>query len=192
MTAEPAVASAPAPERGQLTIIDGLAQLAFVIHGMIEVRAAEHDLSISQARLLGVLRDRTPAMSELARLLGLDKSSVSGLVDRAERRGLVVRKPSAVDKRTVLVGLTDQGRSLAFGTSASFGTDLTAMLDLLPPSDRDVLSAVVSRLLVAHATRRGVDLFAGLHAEAPPAAQQTTSSRTASVASVRPASGPGS
>ena len=103
MAPEPAGPPAPAAARGQLNIIDGLAQLAFVIHGMLELRAAEHDLSISQARLLGVLRDRTPAMNELARLLGLDKSSISGLVDRAERRGLVVRIPSAEDKRAVLV-----------------------------------------------------------------------------------------
>jgi hypothetical protein len=56
--------------------------------------------------------------------------------------------------------------------AASFGADLTAMLDLLPPSDRDALSAIVSRLLVAHATRRGVDLFAGLETQVRPAAPQ--------------------
>jgi MarR family transcriptional regulator, lower aerobic nicotinate degradation pathway regulator len=159
---------APAAAAGQLNIIDGLAQLAFVIHGMLERRAAEHDLSIAQARLLGVLRDRTPPMNELARLLGLDKSSISGLVDRAERRGLVVRIPSADDKRAVLVGLTDEGRSLVSQAAARFGADLTAMLDPLPPSDRDALSAIVSRLLVAQATRHGVDLFAGLDTQVSP------------------------
>jgi DNA-binding MarR family transcriptional regulator len=163
----PEPAGPPAAARGQLNIIDGLAQLAFVIHGMLADRAAEHDLSVTQARLLGVLRDRTPTMNELARLLGLDKSSISGLVDRAERRGLVVRIPSAEDKRAVLVGLTDQGRSLVSQAAARFGADLTAMLDPLPPSDRDALSAIVSRLLVAHATRHGVDLFAGLDAQVP-------------------------
>ena len=39
---------------------DGLAQLSFLIHGILERRAREHDLSIVQIRLLGVLRDRTP------------------------------------------------------------------------------------------------------------------------------------
>jgi hypothetical protein len=43
------------------------------------------------------------------------------------------------------------------------------MLDPLPPSDRDALSAIVSRLLIAHATRHGVDLFAGLDTQVPPA-----------------------
>lgn len=162
MAPQPAGPPAPAAWRGQLDIIDGLAQLAFVVHGMLELRAAEHDLSITQARLLGVLRDRTPSMNELARLLGLDKSSISGLVDRAERRGLVVRIPSAEDKRAVIVGLTDQGRSLVTQAATRFAADLTAMLDPLPPSDRDTLTAIVSQLLVAHATRHGVDLFAGL------------------------------
>ena len=149
-------------------MVDAVAQLAFVVHGMIEMRAAEHDLSLTQARLLGVLRDRTPTMNELAGLLGLDKSSVTGLVDRAVRRGLVVRTPSAEDRRTVLAGLTDQGRSLVSRAAASFGADLTAMLDLLAPADRDVLSGIVSRLLIAYAASHGVDLFAGLNTQVPP------------------------
>ena len=160
MTSRPAGPSAPAG--GQLNVVDGLAQLAFVVYGMIELRAAEHDLSLTQARLLGVLRDRTPTMNELARLLGLDKSSVTGLVDRAERRGLVTRTPSAGDRRAVLAGLTDEGRSLVSQAAASFGADLTAMLDLLAPADRELLPGIVSRLLVAYAARHGVDLFAGL------------------------------
>ena len=152
--------SAPAPARGQLSPVDGLAQLSFVILGMLEHRAAAHDLSIIQTRLLGVLRDRQPTMNELARLLGLDKSSVTGLVDRAERRGLVVRVPSAADRRAVLVRLTDDGRALVSQAAARFGADVLAMLDRLPPRDRATLSRLVSRLLVAHAADQGIDLFA--------------------------------
>src|SRR5580693_7233213 len=122
----PGPAGPPAPPAAaarQLNVIDGLAQLAFVVHGMLELRAAEHDLSITQARLLGVLRDRTPTMNELARLLGLDKSSTTGLVDRAERRGLVARVPSATDRRSVLVSLTDDGRSLVSQAAVGFEAD---------------------------------------------------------------------
>src|SRR3984957_5119406 len=102
----------PPDSRQQLGPVDGLAQLSFAIMGALERRAAEHDLSLPATRLLGVLRDREPTMNELARLLQLDKSSVTGLVDRAERRGLVTRVPSAADRRAVLVTLTDEGRSL--------------------------------------------------------------------------------
>jgi MarR family transcriptional regulator, lower aerobic nicotinate degradation pathway regulator len=143
-----------------LSPADGLAQLSFLIHAILERRAREQDLSIIQLRLLGVLRDRKPTMNELARLLGLDKSSVTGLIDRAERRGLVMRVPSATDRRAVLVSLTDHGHSLAAAGAARFEADITLLLEHLPPSDRDALSRLISRLLVAYATGQGIDLFA--------------------------------
>jgi len=145
--------------RDQLSPVDGLAQLSFVIQGMLERRAAEHDLSIIQTRLLGVLRDRKPTMNELARFLGLDKSSVTGLVDRAERRGLVARIPSTTDRRAVLVSLTDDGRALVSQAAAHFEADVSALLSHLPPRERETLSRIVSRLLVAHAADQGMDLF---------------------------------
>lgn len=148
-----------APE--ELAPVDGLAQLAFVITGLLESRADEHDLSLAATRLLGVLRDREPTMNELARLLQLDKSSVTGLVDRAERRGLVTRVPSPDDRRSVIVRLTSEGQSLVSATAGHFAADVSAMLDHLPPRDRAALARLVSRLLVAHAASHGIDLFAG-------------------------------
>jgi MarR family transcriptional regulator, lower aerobic nicotinate degradation pathway regulator len=148
------------PEPQQLDPVDGLAQLSFVITGMLERRAAEHDLSLAATRLLGVLRDREPTMHELARLLDLDKSSATGLVDRAERRGLVVRVPSPSDRRAVLVRLTDAGRALVAGAADLFAADVTAMLGGLPARDRATLSRLISRLLVARAAGHGIDLFA--------------------------------
>lgn len=108
-------------------------------------------------------------MNELARLLGLDKSSVTGLIDRAERRGLVVRVPSTTDRRAVLVSLTDHGRSLASDGAARFEEDIWALLKRLPPRDREALSGLVSRLLVAYAADQGIDLFATINTDNPPA-----------------------
>jgi len=149
----------PADPPRQLSAVDGLAQLSFVIQGLLEHCAGARQISISQMRLLGVLRDRTPTMNELATLLGLDKSSATGLVDRAERRGLVTRVPSSSDRRVVLVDLTDVGRALVAAVSARFEADVAALLEPLSPPDRSSLAAVVSRLLVAHADAHGVDLF---------------------------------
>jgi DNA-binding MarR family transcriptional regulator len=136
-----------------------MAQLSFVIGSLLERQAAAHDLTMAQVRLLGVLRDRTPTMFELARLLGLDKSSTTGLVDRAERRGLVQRAPSATDRRSVRVSLTLDGRALVSAAAARFGADVTALLGLLPPEDSATLSGLISRLLVAHAESLGIDLL---------------------------------
>lgn len=147
-----------------LTTVDGLAQLSFLIQGTLERRASAHGASMIQTRLLGVLRDREPTMNELARLLSLDKSSATGLVDRAERRGLVERRPSSSDRRVVLVRLTDEGRALVAEVATAFEADVASILEVLPAADRAVLSDLVSRLLVAHAAAHGIDLFARIRA----------------------------
>src|ERR1700748_3566436 len=151
--------------RQQLSPVDGLAQLSFLVQGLLERRAAEHDLSIIQTRLLGVLRDRTPTMNELARFLGLDKSSVTGLVDRAERRGLGARAAPPTGRRAVLVSLPDEGRSFVSQAAAAFEADVSALLSRLPPRERETLHRVLSPLLVAYASAEGIDLFATAAAE---------------------------
>lgn len=143
----------------QLSPVDGLAQLSFLLYGTLERRAAEQGLSVIQTRLLGVLRDRRPTMNELARLLGLDKSSTTGLVDRAEGRGLVRRMSSAEDGRVVLVALTGTGRAVGARVASAFEQDVSDLLARLRPAERDGLAAVVSRLLSAHAAEHGIDLF---------------------------------
>jgi len=149
-----------------LSSTDALAQLSFAVLGMLERRAAQHDLSMAQVRLLGILRDRTPTMNELARLMELDKSSVTGLVERAERRGLVLRVPSVTDRRSVLVRLTANGRQLVTQAARRFDADVAGLLGLLPARDRAVLAGLVSRLLVARAGARGVaELAAATEAE---------------------------
>ncbi|MFB2585376.1 MarR family winged helix-turn-helix transcriptional regulator [Herbiconiux liukaitaii] len=97
----------------QLRLVDALAQTAFAITSVLNRIAADNDLSITQLRLLGVLRGRRPQMSPLATHLGLEKSTLSGLVERAERRGLVQRGRSATDGRAVEVFLSAEGEALA-------------------------------------------------------------------------------
>ncbi len=98
---------------GRRELIDALVRSSFEVMAVLSRIGAEHDLSLTQLRVLGILRDRRIRMSELAGYLGLDKSTVSGLVDRAEKRGLVQRAPSPADGRAVDVFLTAAGTELA-------------------------------------------------------------------------------
>jgi MarR family transcriptional regulator, lower aerobic nicotinate degradation pathway regulator len=141
-----------------LTAADGLAQLSFLVQRMLAHRAAAHGLSAAQARMLGILRDRTPLMSDLGSRLGLDKASVSGLVDRAEKRGLVERFRSADDGRAVHVRLTAEGRARAAAGQAEFDADVARLLAHLPASDRERLVRLVSALLVRAAAGSGLDI----------------------------------
>jgi len=102
-----------------LGLVDSLVQSSFLVQGIMRRVAARHDLSVVQMRLLGILRDREPGILVLARHLELDKSSVTGLVDRAERRGLVARDRPADNRRVVRVGITAAGASSSIRISCS-------------------------------------------------------------------------
>ena len=71
-------------------------------------------------------------MLELARYLNLEKSSVSGLVDRAQQRGLVKRKHGTKDGRAVHVSITPAGRAIAEQIQTALTQPLTDLLAHLP------------------------------------------------------------
>jgi DNA-binding MarR family transcriptional regulator len=154
-----ATPSHPSPELdreepGDLGIVDALAQLSFLLQAMLAREAAAFDLSMVQTRLLGVLRDRHPTMQELARLLELDKSSVTGLVDRAEKRGLVRRTPSEDDRRAIRVALTPSGRRIIDQAGNAFEADVTSVTACLSPTDQKHLSTLASRIVSRYAGER--------------------------------------
>jgi DNA-binding MarR family transcriptional regulator len=149
----------PVPGGEDLGLVDALAQLSFAVQGTLGRIAASYDLSIVQARLLGILRDRRPTIKELAGFLGLDKSSVTGLVDRAEERGLVHRTPSRNDGRSVQVVITAAGRKLIARAASAFEAETAVLVADLDSAQRERLSAAASRIVVAEARRRGIDLF---------------------------------
>jgi MarR family transcriptional regulator, lower aerobic nicotinate degradation pathway regulator len=144
---------------GDLGLVDALAQLTFAVHAALGRIAAAHDLSLIQMRLLGILRDRRPTINELATLLQLDKSSVTGLVDRAQDRGLVQRNPSSLDRRSVQVSITADGQELIDQGTAAFDAEIAVLVAGLTPAQRTRLSATASRIVAADARRRGIDLL---------------------------------
>jgi DNA-binding MarR family transcriptional regulator len=113
---------------GTSPTVDALVQLSFAVQLVLSRVAAEHELSVTQLRLLGILRDRTPTMATIADFLELDRSSVSGLIDRAERRGLVARRASEKDARVTLVEATAAGYALGAQIAAAVSSALEGTL----------------------------------------------------------------
>jgi MarR family transcriptional regulator, lower aerobic nicotinate degradation pathway regulator len=126
---------------------DALVEISFAVQQLLGQVAESHDLSLTQLRLLGILRDREPGMLELAGYLNLEKSSVSGLVDRAEQRGLVRRKPVAADGRAIHVSITRKGRAIGAKIEHDLAQPFARLLRPLPPRQRAQLVALLRRLL---------------------------------------------
>jgi DNA-binding MarR family transcriptional regulator len=135
------------PEGEQRDLIDALARTSCVTMAVLSKIGAEHDLSLTQLRMLGILRDRRVKMSELADYLGLDKSTVSGLVDRAQRRGLLQRTPNQADRRVVDVHLTPAGLDLAARGAALVARSLAPLTSSLTPADTRRLTTLLEHML---------------------------------------------
>ena len=145
MTADPAPPDL-ADDHPQ-NLVDALVQLSFLIQRILATAGAEHDLSVIQIRLLGILRDRQAGMLELGSHLGLDKSSMTGLVSRAEKRGLVQRSPSPHDGRAVLVSLTSLGRQLTEQCTTEVGDRIAELASRLTESQRAQLTTLAAALV---------------------------------------------
>ncbi len=166
-------------------LVDALAQLSFAVQGALGRIAIAHDMSIAQVRLLGILRDRRPTIKELAKYLQVDKSSVTGLVDRAQERGLVRRTASLLDRRSVQVTITAAGQDLVDRATAELEAEIAELAEELSPTQRTRLSAIASGIAVADARRRGID---ALNVGPGPGDPSRRPGRPASPRGVRPPS----
>jgi MarR family transcriptional regulator, lower aerobic nicotinate degradation pathway regulator len=138
-------------------LTDALVELSFLIGATLARLAGEYEVSLAQVRLIGILRDREPGIVELAGVLDLDKSSVSGLVDRAQRRGLVERASSKTgDGRAIRVLLTASGRSMAGRFAARVSQEIAELVEDLSPAQRRRLAEQAAHIVAASGVSRGL------------------------------------
>ncbi|MFC5826089.1 MarR family winged helix-turn-helix transcriptional regulator [Nonomuraea insulae] len=119
--------------------LDALVRTTFEVAGVLTRIGGEHDLSLTQLRVLGILRDRRARVTELAAYLGLDKSTLSGLVDRAQYRGLLARGKNPEDGRVVEVFMTPAGLELAKRVEDDIRRALAPAAGRLDPQQLDQL-----------------------------------------------------
>lgn len=133
---------------GQIGVVAALVRSSFLVHAVYAESGREHGLTPQQGQLLCVLMARPYGMSELGATLRLAKSSLTGLVDRTERNGLVRREPDPQDTRAVRVALTARGDRLA----AEFYAETCRRIEKLPAglgaADRDALAGLLGRVVL--------------------------------------------
>jgi len=139
-------------------LTDALVELSFLIQATLARLASEYDVTLIQVRLLGILRDREPGIVELAGVLNLDKSSVSGLVDRAQRRGLVERASSkSTDGRAIRVVLTKHGRRMVSQFAKQVSEEIAELVKDLSPAQRERLATQAARIVASSGMSRALE-----------------------------------
>lgn len=134
-----------------LGVAASLVRLSFLVQSVYAEVCASHDLTAPQGQLLCVIKDQPRGMTELTQMLRLEKSSLSGLVDRVERRGLLRRTNSHVDRRAVTIEPTRQGKSIADAFYDEVSQRLLEIVAELSAVDRDRFARLASRIVLEEA-----------------------------------------
>ncbi|GAA0423936.1 MarR family transcriptional regulator [Acrocarpospora corrugata] len=125
-----------------------LVRSSFLVNAVYADSGREHGLTPQQGQLLCVLMAQPYGMSELGVVLGLAKSSLTGLVDRTERNGLVRREPDPQDLRAVRVALTPRGSRLAEEFYSETCRRVEKLSAGLTSAERDTLADLLGRVVL--------------------------------------------
>jgi DNA-binding MarR family transcriptional regulator len=105
------------------------------------------DLTSMQFAALVKLRElKAVSQTELGRLTGMDRATVSGVVARLKRRGLVLYKPDPLDKRSRIIALTPAGEALLVEAMQRIGRVTDQTLEPIDAAERESLRAILERL----------------------------------------------
>lgn len=125
------------------------------IGGLHAAVGRKHGLSTAQARLLCLMTRRRPSFGELAGLLGCDKTNVTGMVDRMQRRGLLRRETDPDDRRVGRVVVTAEGAALMEVLHAELADAIARRLHTWQATDRDQLKTLAGAAAQNFARDRG-------------------------------------
>lgn len=95
--------------------------------------------------LIALYEEDDIPISRLADAVALDKSTLTGILDRLERDGLAERVPTTEDRRVVHVRLTPKARALEGELRRIYEETNRAFLVRLTDEERRVLDRVVAK-----------------------------------------------
>jgi len=89
-------------------------EVSKLIRRQFEEEAKTLGLTLQQSRVIGFLHRHPSGQSQssIAREIDSDPMTLSGILDRLEKRDLVERSPDPSDSRAKLVTLTEEGEAL--------------------------------------------------------------------------------
>lgn len=118
-----------------------LPEVSKLLRRRFELLAREHGLTLPQWRVLAEL-DRRDGISQkaLADATDTDAMTISGILDRLEKRGLVDRTADPADSRAKLASLTSEGAALISKTRVMGRELLDHALEGLGPDERETFA----------------------------------------------------
>jgi MarR family 2-MHQ and catechol resistance regulon transcriptional repressor len=130
-----------------LSALINLARAGDALASQLQRTLAGKDLTSSQFGILEALFHIGPlCQGELAAKQLRCCGSITSVVGGLERRGLVLRKREAEDKRFVRVELTEKGRKLIAGVFPGHAREVTKRFSVLSPKEQEELRRLCRKL----------------------------------------------
>ena len=149
----------PELDTDPMAIFGRIFRLSALSGERMEREYGSHGLSRADFDVLATLRRHGPPFQlspgALSATLMLTTGGMTSRLDRLERAGWITRSPSATDRRSLLVTLTDVGRATTDEAVVTGLDAQRAMLDGVPARDRRKLDELLRRLLAS--VEAGVD-----------------------------------
>jgi DNA-binding MarR family transcriptional regulator len=127
------------------TVPQALGRLRVALEDSYQRASRELGLTAQQAELLCAAQ-RPVAVGDLAEVLRCDRSNVTRLVDRASKRGLLLRRGDEEDGRVTLVELSPEGRQLTERFIEALETQLAEMLATWPDQRQRTLVGALGEI----------------------------------------------
>lgn len=113
----------------------------------LDAEAMRHGITIRDQLVLSALAAE-PGRAQLAigAALGVDKTTLTTVLDRLERRGLVRRGPDPQDRRVRIPEVTAAGRALQLEVAGAVHAVERELLQAVPTDERTALRSALRRL----------------------------------------------
>lgn len=114
-------------------------------------RLSDSHITATQGMVLGFLNENDGVTSrELGERVMLDSATLTGILDRLEKAGLVERNPHPEDRRALSVCMTPQGSELSKGMIALAKTANQDFLEPLTSEEQVILRLLLKKLCTSH------------------------------------------
>jgi DNA-binding MarR family transcriptional regulator len=143
----PSVDTTPAPTglSGNLSWL--LSQASYVLETKLTAALDEIHVSPRAQHVLCIALSGEHTQIELARLVGLDKTTMVVTLDELERAGLAERHPSKTDRRARVIRVTEAGARLVVDADAQTQHVFSDVLAPLAPAERTAFLASLGKLV---------------------------------------------
>ena len=138
-------ADAPSTEATATLVRAGTSVLLELDRTILAAFDVAHPVVTALAVIEGAEGPLTP--SEISERVLVASATMTATLDTLESRGWVERRPNPVDRRSVLVSITDEGRATADRFLPGIRAVESALMSGLTPKEREQLLALLAKVL---------------------------------------------